>query len=139
MSNSSSPYKPPASQPATQPHAHFSLWDAASIIVGIIIGASIFRIVPDLVQMVDGLSLGTWQFGFSAVFLAWALGGVLALIGALCFAELAAAFPQDGGTYVYLSRGLGKECGLWYAWIEFWIIRPGNIGAVAFIAGDYFQ
>jgi amino acid transporter len=55
----------------------------------------------------------------------------------MCYAELATAYPQVGGTYVYLSQGLGRNVGFAFAWTEFWIVRPGNIGAVAFVLADY--
>lgn len=67
----------------------------------------------------------------------WVAGGLLALVGALCVAELATTWPQSGGPYVYLSETLGRGCGFAYAWIEFWIVRPGNLGAVAFVLAKY--
>ena len=53
------------------------------------------------------------------------LGGLLSLVGALCYAELATAYPQEGGDYVYLTRGLGRKVGFLFAWAQFWIVRPG--------------
>jgi amino acid transporter len=67
----------------------------------------------------------------------WVAGGLLALVGALCVAELATTWPQAGGPYVYLSETLGRGCGFAYAWVEFWIVRPGNLGAVAFVLAKY--
>jgi amino acid transporter len=100
------------------------LWDAVSIIVGIIIGvgifstpASIFGKVPDV-----WTAMGVWV-----------LGGLAALIGALCFAELAAAYPRSGGEYVYITRAFGPLPGFLFAWAQLAIIRPGSIGAVAYI------
>src|SRR5207244_3333816 len=55
------------------------------------------------------------------------------------YAEMATAFPQVGGTYVYLSEGLGRNVGFAFAWTEFWIVRPGNVGAVAFVMADYAE
>src|SRR5437763_6777979 len=76
-------------------------------------------------------------FAFGLVVGVWVLGGVMALLGALCYAELATAYPQSGGTYVFLSEAFGRSLGFAFAWSEFWIVRPGNIGAVAFILARY--
>ena len=67
----------------------------------------------------------------------WVLGGLLALVGAFCYAELATAYPRDGGDYLYLTRGLGRKTGFLFAWAQFWIVRPGNIGALAYVFADY--
>src|SRR4029078_351473 len=102
-----------------------SLLDTTSITVGIIIGSAVYRIAPDVVA-----GAGQWSL------ILWVTGGFVALIGAMCYAEMATAFPQVGGTYVYLSEGLGRNVGFAFAWTEFWIVRPGNIGAVAFVMAD---
>jgi amino acid transporter len=69
-----------------------SVFDAVMIITGIVIGGGIFAF-PPLVAGMTG-SVG-WMFG------AWILGAALALIGALCYAELAASFPNAGGDYYF--------------------------------------
>ena len=81
---------------------HLSLWDTASIIVGIVIGAGIYETAPLIFSNVAGpwSALGVW-----------ALGGVLSLIGALCYAELATTYPRSGGDYTYLSRAYGAWAG----------------------------
>ncbi len=71
------------------------LWDAVSIIVGIIIGVGIFKTPAEIFE----LAPDPW----SAMGV-WALGGALALLGAFCFAELASTYPRSGGEYVYLTR-----------------------------------
>ncbi len=104
------------------------LWDAVSIIVGIIIGVGIFEIPSKIFQMVPGplSALGVWT-----------LGGVLALIGALCFAELTSTYPRSGGDYVYLTRAYGSLVGFLFAWAQLAVIRPGSIGAIAYVFADY--
>jgi amino acid transporter len=67
----------------------------------------------------------------------WAAGGLLSLIGALCYAELATAYPHDGGDYVYLTRAFGRPMGFLFAWAQFWIVRPGSIGAMAYVFARY--
>jgi APA family basic amino acid/polyamine antiporter len=104
--------------------AQLGLWDATSIIVGIIIGVGIFK-TP---QEIFAKAPGPWEaMGI------WFLGGVLALIGAFCFAELASTYPRSGGEYVYLSRAFGSLVGFLFAWAQLAVIRPAGIAALAFI------
>lgn len=70
------------------------------------------------------------QWGLLA---AWAIGGAVALAGGLCYAELATAYPRDGGDYVFLTKAFGSRAGFLFAWAEYWIIRPGNVGMMAFV------
>jgi basic amino acid/polyamine antiporter, APA family len=106
-----------------------SLWDSTSIIVGIIIGGGFYGSLPFIAANAGG----AWQ-----MLLAMALGGLLALAGALCYAELATTYPQQGGEYVYLTRALGRFWGFLYAWAGFWIIRPAaSIAAMAILFGKH--
>ena len=137
------------------PRQQLSLLDSTCIIVGIIIGASIYESSPFIAQNASAAAVklvGQWrefnqqsplssdgqatvsQFAIIGV---WLLGGVLALIGALCYAELATAWPDAGGSYFFISRAFGKTLGFAFAWCEFWIIRPGNVGAIAFVFAVY--
>ena len=69
----------------------------------------------------------------------WTIGGLLALVGAVCFAELTTRFPnQVGGDYVYLKAAYGKPVAFMFAWTAFWIIRPGNICIMALVFAEYF-
>jgi APA family basic amino acid/polyamine antiporter len=105
-----------------------SLWDTVSIIVGIIVGVGIFQAPTDVFENVSG----PW-----AVVGVWALGGLLSLIGALCFAELASTYPRTGGEYLYLTRAYGPFAGFFFAWAQLAVIRTGgSIAAVAYIFGD---
>jgi amino acid transporter len=97
--------------------APLGLWDTVSIIVGIIIGVGIYE-APDAVF---AYASAPWQ-----VAAVWLLGGVLSLLGALCFAELASTYPRSGGEYVYLSRAYGPAVGFLFAWAQLAIIRPGG-------------
>jgi basic amino acid/polyamine antiporter, APA family len=110
------------------PRRELSLFDSVSIIVGIVIGAGIYQTSPKVAQNVgDAWSL----LGV------WALGGVLSLAGALCYAELATAYPREGGDYVYLNEAFGRRWGFLFAWAQLWVIRPGSIGAMAFVFANY--
>jgi APA family basic amino acid/polyamine antiporter len=104
------------------------LWDAVSIIVGIIIGVGIFENPTSIFAKVPGPE---WAF------LIWGLGGLLALLGAFCFAELASTYPRSGGEYVYLTRAYGPLIGYLFAWAQLAIIRPGSIGALAYVVAEY--
>src|SRR5688500_10914031 len=81
-------------QAAAQP-SKLGLWDAISLIFGIVIGAGIYETAPIVLSNVASPSQAV---------LVWVLGGVLSLIGAACYAELATTYPRAGGDYVYLTR-----------------------------------
>jgi hypothetical protein len=93
----------------TKPATHLGLWDAVSIIVGIVVGTAIFK-TP---QLVFGNVENAWWGMF-----AWALGGVLALVGSFCYAELATTYPRMGGDYVYLTRAFGRRVGFLFGWAQ---------------------
>src|SRR5262249_51570057 len=67
----------------------------------------------------------------------WVLGGVLVLVGAFCFAELASTYPRSGGEYVYLTRAFGPLVGYLFAWAQLGIIRTGSIAAFAYVFANY--
>ncbi len=104
--------------------AHLGLWDATSLVVGIIIGVGIFQTPASVFdhspQLIPALAT-------------WLIGGLLALVGAFCFAELSSAYPHSGGEYVYLTRAFGPIVGFVFAWTQLTLIRPGSIGAAAYI------
>ena len=107
-----------------------SLLDAVCIIVGTIIGAGIFK-MPGYVAA--NLPNVYWLAGI------WIFGGLVALIGALCFAELTTCYPDRGGDYGYLKRAYHHRVGFAFSWAAFWIIRPGSIGSMAMICGDFLS
>ncbi|MDQ3673390.1 MAG: amino acid permease, partial [Gemmatimonadota bacterium] len=111
-----------------EPRAVVSLHEAVAIIVGIVIGAGIFK-SPSLVAGMAG-SPG-WMF------LAWGLGGLVSLVGALCYAELATAYPSVGGDYHFLHRAYGRSVSFLFAWARFSVIATGSIALLAFVFGDY--
>src|SRR5713101_3936111 len=106
--------------------AKLGLWDAVSIIVGIIIGVGIFVTPHEVFVQVPHPSIAI------AV---WVLGGFLALIGAWCFAELASTYPRSGGEYVYLTRAFGPLTGFLFAWSQLTVTRSGSIAGMAYIFG----
>lgn len=116
-------------QPGT-PRASLSVFDGTLMIVGIIIGIGIFKF-PQLVALNVGSE--------SAFIAAWLLGGLLTLIGALVYAELATAYPSTGGEYHFLTRAFGRDVGFLFAWARTTVIQTGAIALVAFALGDYAQ
>jgi amino acid transporter len=113
--------------PAT-PKQALTLFDATSLIVGIIVGAGIYQMAPEIARG----AAGPWSLlGL------WALGGLLTLCGALCYAELASAYPDQGGDYVYLGRAYGEWAGFLFGWAQLTIVRPGDIAVMAFAFATY--
>ena len=102
--------------------------DAVALTVGIVIGAGIFR-TPSVVAGASGDA--------TIMLLAWGLGGLIALIGALCYAELASAYPSPGGDYHYLARAFGRDLSFLYGWARLTVIQTGSIALLAFVFGDY--
>ncbi len=102
--------------------------EAIAIVVGIVIGAGIFK-APSLVAM-NSPSEGWMLF-------AWVLGGAISIVGALCYCELATAYPSAGGDYHFLHRAFGRHVSFLFAWSRFSVITTGSIALLAFVFGDY--
>lgn len=98
--------------------------------VAMVVGAGIFK-SPALVAENAGSTF--WLFA------AWAVGGLVSLVGALCYAELATTFPDAGGDYHFLKRAYGKGAAFLFAWSRFAIINTGSIALLGFVFGDYMQ
>ncbi len=116
--------------PSNQPKQQLSTFSAIAIIVGIVIGAGIFK-TPSMVAGVTG------DAGWLIV--AWVLGGVISMAGALCYAELATTYPHAGGDYHFLARAFGKPASFLYAWAKATVINTGSIALLAFVFGDYMS
>ena len=104
------------------------VWDAASIIVGIVVGTAIFK-TPNIIFNGCG---GPW-----GGLLAWLVGGIFAFIGAMCYAELATSYPRSGGDYVYLTKAFGPWAGFLFGWAQLSVILPINIAVMAVVFGEY--
>jgi basic amino acid/polyamine antiporter, APA family len=113
-----------------RPRPALSIFDAVMIITGIVIGGGIFAFPPLVAGMTGSVE---WMFG------AWMLGALLALIGALCYAELATTFPDAGGDYHFLTRAYGKDVSFFFAWARVTVITAGSIALLAFVFGDYMS
>lgn len=115
-------------QPDEAARARLGLFDAVSIIVGIVIGSTIYQSPPIIFGNVPDARTGL---------MVWGLAGILSLFGALCYAELASTYPRSGGDYVYLSRAFGPWVGFLFGWAQMTVILTGSIGAMAFVFADY--
>jgi len=91
-------------------------------VIGDTIGTGIFLVTSDMARAVGTATL---------VFAAWIIGGLIVLCGAFCYAELGAAFPQAGGPYVYLNRGLGPLWGFLFGWMSSFLERPVGMATLA--------
>ena len=98
------------------------LLDATMLVVGSMVGSGIFIVSADIARQVrsPGLLLAVWL-----------VTGVLTVIGALCYGELAAAMPTAGGQYVYLREAFGPLWGFLYGWTMLLVIQTATIAAVA--------
>jgi len=119
-----------AAPAADAPKPVLSVFDGVMIVTGIVIGGGIFSL-PPLVASITGSV--EWMF------YAWLLGAALAVIGALCYAELATAFPNAGGDYHFLTHAYGKDVSFFFAWARIMVITTGSIALLAFVFGDYMS
>ncbi len=116
--------------PLAAPRPVIGLGSAIALIVGVVIGAGIFK-APAIVASMSGSA--------SLMFAAWALGGVMSLIGALCYAELCTAYAHAGGDYHFLQRAYGRSVSFLFAWARFTVIATGSIALLGFVFGDYMN
>ena len=112
----------------TKPSPTLSVWDVVALVVGVVVGASIFKTPALVAQNVSSPE---------AVFLVWILGAAISLVGALCYAELASTYPHAGGDYYFLQRAFGERLSFLFAWARLAVIQTGSIALLAFVFGDY--
>src|SRR6185503_10319145 len=106
------------------------LFPAVLVLIGITIGSGIFRIPA---KIAGGL-------GDPGPFLlAWVLGGLLALCGALTLAELAALFPRSGGVFAFIEEGIGPMPAFLFGWSQLAVIRASALGAIATVFAEYLS
>ncbi len=101
---------------------------ATAMVVGIIIGASIFVQPSEITGQVPSIP---------GVFLVWLISGMLTFFGALVCAELASIFTRTGGVYIYLKEAFSPTIGFLWGWAMFWIMHSGIIAAIAVIFARY--
>ena len=112
------------------PERQLSHLDAVMIIVGIVIGGGIFALPPAIAGFTGSPG---WMWA------AWAGGAALTLIGVLCYAEMASAFPHPGGDYHFLTKAFGRDMSFLFGWARVTVILTGSIAMLAFVCGDYLS
>ncbi len=108
---------------------NLTLFDLTMIAIGSVIGSGIF-LTPSMIA--SALPSPLW------ILFVWVVGGVLALTGALTYAELSAMMPDAGGIYVYLTKTFGRLFGFLYGWIYFLVVNTGGIAAISIAFATYF-
>jgi APA family basic amino acid/polyamine antiporter len=103
-------------------------WSAAALVAGSMIGTGIFYFVSPVAERIPS------RLGILAV---WVAGSAIATCGALCLAELAAAYPETGGVYVFLRRAFGTPVAFLYAWAKFLVMRVGSLAIPALAFADF--
>src|SRR4051812_4774532 len=111
-----------------KPQPSLTVSDVVAIVVGLVVGAGIFK-APAMVAANVGSE--------TAVLLTWLFGGLVSLAGALCYAELAGAYPSAGGEYHFLKMAYGRAPAFLFAWARLAVLQTGSIALLAFVAGDY--
>ena len=105
-----------------------TLTDATMLVAGSMIGSGIFIVSADISRTVGS---PLW------LMLAWITAGVITILGALAYGELAAMYPRAGGQYVFLRESMGPLMGFLYGWTLFIVIQTGTIAAVAVAFGRF--
>ena len=105
------------------------LWSAVAVLVGSTIGSGIFRSPAGIADKLPG------PVPFLSI---WVIGGLFALCGALTIAEVAGAFPQTGGIYVFIRESWGRLPAFLFGWSELLIIRAAALGAISTTFSEYF-
>ena len=125
---STEPAIPATTNPPVGYVRRLGVWDASMVVVGGVIGSGIFLTPAAIAQQTHS--------SFEQL-IAWCIGGVIALIGALCYAELGARRPSAGGGYVYLREAFGLIVAFVYGWNLLVVNHSGAIAAVATVFVDY--
>src|SRR5947208_4589452 len=105
------------------------LYDSTMVVVGSMIGSGIFIVSADMSRNIGSPG---WLLG------AWLVTGLLTVVGALSYGELAAMMPRAGGQYVYLREAFSPLWGFLYGWTLFLVIQTGTIAAVSVGFARYF-
>jgi APA family basic amino acid/polyamine antiporter len=113
----------------TEFHRGLGLFDSTMVVVGSMIGSGIFIVSAEMARNIGSPG---WLLG------AWLLTGVLTVVGALSYGELAAMMPRAGGQYVYLREAFSPLWGFLYGWTLFLVIQTGTIAAVSVGFARYF-
>ena len=103
---------------------------ATLLVIGSVVGSGIFLTTGDMAESLPSASL---------LILAWVVGCIFALFGALTYAAMGAMFPRSGGVYVFLREAFGPLTGFLYGWAMLLVVFAGGIAAVAVGFAEYFS
>ena len=104
------------------------LFDGVALLVGITIGAGIFKTPQVIAKYIDS---------FSIIIILWISVAVFVYIGALIYAELGSRFPHTGGEYIYMEKAFGPFMGFLFGWAQLFIIRTSPTAALSLLSADY--
>ncbi|GLK88468.1 APC family permease [Pseudomonas turukhanskensis] len=110
------------------PRRHLGSLHALLVTLGMVITTDILKTAPTVAL----------NAGEASLYPIWILGGVLSMVGALCYAEMATAFPHSGGDYHFLRTAYGERLAFLFAWSRFAVMHTGWIALMAFMFADYF-
>jgi basic amino acid/polyamine antiporter, APA family len=128
MASVTAPTDTASSQAQSEFVKAMTLTDATMLVAGSMIGSGIFIVSADIARKVESPAF---------LLFAWILTGVITVLGALAYGELAAMYPRAGGQYVFLRESMGPLMGFLYGWTLFVIIQTGTIAAVAVAFGRF--
>ena len=125
MTTTATPHEGPTTgEPAPEFQQKLGPFDATMLVAGTMIGSGIFVVSADIAQDVGSSG---WLMAI------WVLTGVMTIIGALSYAELAGMMPHAGGQYVFLREAYSPLWGFLYGWTCFLVIQTGSIAAVGVV------
>ena len=109
------------------PRRHLGAAQALLLALGMIMSTDVLKTAPTV-----AINVGGWHF-----YGLWVAGGLISLVGALCYVEMAASFPDAGGEYAFLRRAWGPQVGALYAWSRYAVMHTGWIALMAWMFADY--
>ena len=107
---------------------NIGLWSATTIVIGSVIGSTIFMKPATMAGQLGSPYL---------LLVVWVLAGIISIFGAMAFAELGTMFPETGGQYIYLEKTYGNFIAYVYGWSTIAVINTAAIAAIAFVCADY--
>src|SRR5271157_695909 len=105
-----------------------NLFDSTTLVMGSMIGSGVFIVAADVARQVASPGL---------FFFTWIISGLMTVIAAISYGELAGMMPKAGGQYVYLREAFGPLFGFLYGWTLFLVIQTGTVAAVAVAFGKF--
>src|SRR6266487_5587029 len=115
-------------KPAPQLKKTIGLWSATTIVIGSIIGSSIFMKPATMAAQLGSPVM---------IIIVWIVAGIISMFGAMAYAELGTMFPETGGQYVYLRYAFGDFIAYLYGWSSIIVVNSASIAAIGFVCASY--